>query len=84
MKEVYSLDHLSDEYSGCGHGWIKIDKSTDQVVQMSYATDPLQIVHEQNVECFHLSFLERTQPLMEDDEFLWMRCNFSCYQACRF
>ena len=84
MKEVYSLDHLSDEYRGCGHGWIKICKTSDKVVQLSYSTDPLKLVHEQNVECNDLSYQERTKPLMEDDEFVWMRCNFSCYEACRF
>ena len=84
MKEVYSVQHLSEQYNGSGSGWIKISKASDEAVELSYSTDPMKITYVQNIECSNLSYQERVEPLMEDDNFFWMRCNFRCNQAYRF
>jgi hypothetical protein len=77
-------EHLGDDverrYRGCGSGFIVVDKATDRVMDMSYASDGVSIVREQNVSMCS----DAGRVLAEDDEKIVYRANFSCYTACLF
>jgi len=71
---------VSKKYYGCGNGWIKVNKDSNQVVEMSYARDGVTICREQNISmCKNAG-----KVFSEDAQYRVVRANFSCYQACLF
>ena len=69
-----------DGYSGCGNGFIVVDKELDEVIEMSYAADGKTIDRAQNV----LMCDDAGRVLAEDSETIAYRANFSCWVACLF
>lgn len=85
IKRVYNLNEgsVADEYSGCGHGWIKIERATGVVAGMSYSLDPDLIDLDPNTDVRVCSDFSVFKPLVvkKDDWHLWVLADFSCYQA---
>lgn len=87
LDRVYRLgDHTAiadaspPKYNGCGNGFIVIEKTTHEVVEMSYAEDGQTIDHDQNIAMS----ADAGTVLREDETFITVRANFSCWSACLF
>jgi hypothetical protein len=72
-----NLDH---KYRGCGNGVVTLNKDKNKVLDFSYTDDNLNPTEEQNISMCN----DAGRKIMEDDNTVTYRANFSSYQICLY
>lgn len=67
-------------YSGCGNGYILVNKETGKIIEMSYSDNGHTIERKQNVAMAD----DAGDIIWENDEVMAIRANFSSGQVCLF
>jgi hypothetical protein len=80
-KNVYPIpDELMPKYKGCGNGIVTIEKGTRKVLDFDYTDSKLRVSKKQNIKMSK----HAGRKIMETDEAITYRANFSSCQVCLF